>query len=64
MCFGQQACETVCVLLLLLRADVFIVDLACNIYIMPDAAYKKLLPTKNMNTTCYPRCARGVGVVC
>lgn len=51
-------------LLLLLRADVFIVDLACNIYIMPDAAYKKLLPTKNMNTTCYPRCARGVGVVC
>lgn len=35
--------------------DIFIVDLACNIYIIPDAAYKQLTPTKNMNTTCKPR---------
>jgi hypothetical protein len=43
-------------LLLLPPADIFIVDLACNIYIIPDAAYKQLTPTKNMNTTCRPRC--------
>jgi hypothetical protein len=36
-------------------ADVFFVDLGCNIYFMGNGAYSKLQPTKNMNTSCTPR---------
>lgn len=40
--------------LLFVPTDVFIVDLACNIYFMSDAAYKQLQPTTNWNRTCSP----------
>lgn len=36
-------------------ADVFFVDLGCNIYFMGSGAYNKLQPTKDMNTSCTPR---------